>query len=195
MVHIEDEQEPRSEPRSADAGVRAEGMVATRDMIQDRMERDGGSLVRVPLGTDQGADQPGLLPTKTLAEMCNACMTTFNRLYEKYPVPEGYDETKRAAWINQIKAAVVIEHPEIERSGFLGRYLALFTIFTNPDIPTEDRYKAMQTFLVKLKLERGEINGETATGLIADLAGLPKHKREEVARMMQQQTRTSASKK
>lgn len=160
---------PVSLRRGADAtGIRVGGLVGPSESIEERCRREGATHVDIPVGTDPRMRREGRLPTTQLGDICHTIMTTFDRLRAAHPeMPIDY-----------LRAAVITEHPAIERSGFFYRYPGMFMTFTDPALSPHDREKCMQTILLKLRLEQGEIEGEEANQCIAELMGVPPEQRE-----------------
>lgn len=151
-------------------GLSVTGLIGPSESIQERCRREGAKHVEIPLGTDPRMKREGRIDTVQLGSICNTIMATFDRLHATFPELS----------LDHLRAAVITEHPEIEKSGFFYRYAGLFMTFTNPDISSHERMKCMQTILLKHKLEKGDIDGEEANECLGDLMGVSGERRKKL---------------
>lgn len=152
-------------------GYDAKGVVGAKETIYDRARREGATVVETPLGQDPMSARPGKIDTKKIGSICDAICQTFQKYYEPM--------NARGVPLALIKMKVGTELKLLE-IGFLPAYEGLFTLFTTPDIPADQREKMMQTIFLKYRLERGEMTGEQVNVAIGDLMGATPEKRKKV---------------
>lgn len=170
-------------------GYSARGMVGSKESVHAKARAEGAKVVQIPLGTDPKAKLPGRMPTETKGAICDAITQAFDKYY---PVMTAQGYT-----LNDVRKRIGIELKLLE-IGFLPTHEGMFVLFTNPERTSNERHAMMQSIFVKHRLEKGEVDGDTATVLLGNLMGATPEKRQQVydhLKKIQEHSRMERTKK
>lgn len=158
--------------------------VSTREAMRAKAEKEGATIIEVPLPDAPGATRHGGITAEALGAMAKALADEADALRAKHP--DIRDDS--------IIRAMIVTSGGDSVTKFVRKYPAIFHTFTDRGTIGETRGRMLQVIKLKMQLERKAISPEESHSLLADLFGVNAQQRAELRENLAKMAKESEKK-